>query len=177
MPTIYLQWKMQSELPSDFSHFNVYQAVSCSAAFTKIGEADSSTDSEDYYNYTVSGDGGDCFRISAEDTFGNESIQSICVCYYDIADYLCRVYTYLVDAEGNAVKVEGLARITSLPEDLVGKFWSGQEVAKYSDKDTGLVYWDLPRGSKINFIIYDMKIDISVTIPDLPSKYLNDFIE
>jgi len=176
--TIYVQWKMPSALPSDFDHFNVYQGTSCAGAFTKIGESDNSTDSEGFYNYTdVSGEGGDCYRISAEDTFGNESNQSVCICYYELANYLCRVYTYLVDAESNPVKVEGLAKIMSVPEDLVGKFWSGQEVAKYSDEDTGYIYWDLPRGAVVNFIIYDMKINIQETIPDVSSKALNDWID
>jgi len=175
--SIYIQWKMPSALPDDFSHFNIYRGPSCAEALTEIGETDDDVDSEGYYHYTdVSGEGGFCYRISAEDIYNNESA-SVCVCYYDMTDYLCRVYTYLVDAESNPVKIEGLARITSLPEDYIGKFWSGQEVAKYSDEDTGYIHWDLPRGAVVNFIIYDMKINIQETIPDVSSKALNDWID
>lgn len=69
----------------------------------------------------------------------------------------CRVYEYLYNANDVTIPdssvIVAKAYIKTLPYDYNGKLHIGSEVSGIYDNTTGLVYWDLVWGAKVQFTI------------------------
>jgi hypothetical protein len=86
---------------------------------------------------------------------------------------VCRVYEYCMGIDGNPVSsVTNSAKIVSLPEDLTGMLFIGQDSEGVYNPITGILYWDVPRTAVVQFKITDFGINVTKTIPNTPTARL-----
>jgi hypothetical protein len=70
--------------------------------------------------------------------------------------------------------LKGTAIIKSLPTLLTGIYYSGQKVLGAYSASTGRLYWILPRGAVVAFVVDDLGINTEKTIPDSASSDYQD---
>lgn len=89
----------------------------------------------------------------------------------------CRVYEYLkqIDGANHYETVESAkCKIISLPYDSGGAVHTDDELEGTYDNTTGLLYWDVVQGAKINVIIEDFGVDLTVVVPAEDTARLSD---
>ena len=80
---------------------------------------------------------------------------------------VCRVYEYCMDVDGNPKSsVSGIAKVVSVPEDLGGVLFPNSDNYGIYDVTTGIIYWDVPRTSVVQFKISEFSINLLKIIPD-----------
>lgn len=127
------------------------------------------------YNFTVP----ETLTVSGAttDTYEGEAIGAGTPSASDV----CRVYDYLYQPDGTTkpAVVVAKAKIVSLPYDYSGKLHNGLLVSGTYSASTGLVYWDLAYGCKVQFTVQgflDMANDNTAIIPAQASIRLVDLI-
>jgi hypothetical protein len=80
----------------------------------------------------------------------------------------CRIYDFAYDIDGATpvITLIAIAKIVSLPEDLNNVLHSGAEMQATYNSSTGLFYWDIVRGAKVEFEVHNFGLKKSATIPD-----------
>ncbi len=94
-----------------------------------------------------------------------------------LAANACRVYEYcfMPDDQTPMATVKAKAKIVGLPYDYNGKYHSGQEIDGTYNAVTGVVYWDLVWGSRVEFFIRDIhEEEVTKVIPSEVEKRLED---
>ncbi len=88
----------------------------------------------------------------------------------------CRVYEFAFEQDGKTPlpSLSALAKITSLPYDRDDKLHSGNEADGVYDAETGLLYWDIVRGATVKFVVAELRVNYTRTIPDQASARLAD---
>lgn len=104
----------------------------------------------------VSGDTADTFDGTLID-IGEPSVAGV-----------CRVYDYAFkpDDSDPLATCSGTATIVKLPYDYSDKLYAGSTVDGTYDEETGLIYWDLVWGARVNFIIPALGVDVERIIPE-----------
>lgn len=88
---------------------------------------------------------------------------------------LCRVYEFTLDPDNSPVaELSSIGRIVSLPYDSGSALHTGDEIEGIYDVDTGMVYWDMPRGAGVVITITGFGINKKIIVPDQASARLTD---
>jgi hypothetical protein len=89
----------------------------------------------------------------------------------------CRVYDYFFMPDGitpMSEQPQDAVRIVSLPADYGGELHTGTVTRGTYDPLSGLLYWDLVQGCKVEFFISDFGKRVTKTIPALATARLTD---
>lgn len=86
---------------------------------------------------------------------------------------VCRVYDYLYLADGATEELSPTVRaeIIKLPYSKDGKLHSGDIIDYVYNPSTGLIYWDIVKGSTVSFFIKDF-IEVTRPVPALSTQRL-----